>query len=350
MRGVSRRGNVLRVYVCVGTGPHRRQAETHFPIGTSADTIKRWRDKTREALRAKVPRSGDPGSMHADAQRYLPQVKAMPTYAQRRDHIEMWVKALGENTPRREVGAEQIRTILNRWMDEGIGPATCNKRRTALMHMWSTLDGKGAANAVRDVKKFRAPDALPRGHDPHVIDAALKQAPRCRSRAACRVLLWTGLRPIELDRAEPDDFNPTHHTLVVRTAKGGRVRVRPLSPQAVSALREFEDADGWHHVPMAAPLGRWLKKITGLNLRVYDLRHSYGTALARRQTRLDVIGSLLGHSTLELTKRYTLAAISPDAAQATLSLSKKLPATRQTFSQTKLVRSAPKRSRTTRTG
>lgn len=317
MKGVGRRGKKLRVYVSVGTGPTRRQKETSFPVGTSAETIKKWRGKTYAELLAKQPLTGDAGSLHADAQRYLGQVKAMPTYDQRRAHIQWWVDTLGATTPTLELTAEPIRTALQQLMVDGMGAATCNKRRTALMHLFSTLYGKGARNPVRDVPKFRAPDALPRGHDPHVIDAALKAAAKCRSRAACRVMLWTGLRPVELDRAEPDDYNHALKTLTVRTAKGGRVRVLPLTDQAVSALREFEDADGWHRVPQAAPLGKWIKKATGLNLRVYDLRHSYGTALARRQTRLDVIGSLLGHSTLELTRRYTLAAVTPDARSAT---------------------------------
>src|SRR6185503_5511482 len=149
----------------------------------------------------------------------------------------------------------------------------------------------------------------------------LKKAPRCRSRACCRVILWTGMRPVELRASERDDWDVPHKTVVVRTAKGGRTRLVPLAPQALDAFKEFQQAAAWHDVPQAAPLNRWLKKVTDLEIRVYDLRHSYGTALARRQTRLDVIGALMGHSTLELTKRYTLAAVTPDALSATARLS-----------------------------
>lgn len=197
------------------------------------------------------------------------------------------------------------------------------------MHLWTVLDGKGATNPVRDVEKFRAADPLPRGRDPHVLDAKLRQAPRCRSRACCRVLLWTGLRPVELAKVEPDDLDLTARTLIARTAKGGRARVIPLTDQAVAAWREFITDVGWPtlqptpRVPQAAPLNRWLKDTTGLSIRVYDLRHSYGTALAKAGTRLDVIAALMGHSTLELTKRYTLAAVTPDALTATKSIGKR---------------------------
>jgi len=247
----------------------------------------------------------------------------MPTFNQRVQHLDLWRTALGAHTERSKITAGDIREVLHRWRTEGLEPATCNKRRTALMHLWSLLDGKGASNPVRDVSKFRVNDPLPRGRDPHVLDRQLRQAPRCRSRAVCRVLLWTGMRPVELARAQPEDVDLKGKSAVVRTAKGGRTRVIPLTSQAVSAWKEFDQLDCWSRITQAAPLNRLLKKWTGLKIRVYDLRHSYGTALALRETRLDVIGALMGHSTLELTKRYTLAAVSLSAQTATRKLAGK---------------------------
>lgn len=303
------------------------QKQKTFARDTTPTTIQNWLEDTRSTLRTKTRQAeatkDAPPSLATDIDRYLLQVKAMPTYAQREQHLLLWRDALGANRPRSEITSGDIRAVLHEWRRR-YGAATCNKRRAALMHVWSVLDGKGASNPVRDVPKFPVPPALPRGRDPHTIDAALRQAPKCRSRACCRVLLWTGMRPVELERAQPDDVNLAQQTAIVRTAKGGRVRVVPLTPQAVSAWKEFRALDCWQHVPQAAPLNRWLKDATAIkDLRVYDLRHSYGTALARSETRLDVIGSLMGHSTLELTKRYTLAAVTPDALAATSRLGRK---------------------------
>lgn len=323
MKGVAEDRYGLRAYVKVGDGPTARQRTKRFKFGTDPNTIKAWRESTAAELRHKQPKAPIRGSFAADVALYLKQVAAMPTFAQREQHLTFWVAAL-PNVPRSLMTPALIRAVLQQWRAEGLSAATCNKRRTALMHVWSTLDGKGASNPVRDVAKFRVDDPLPRGRDPYVIDAALLKAPRCKSRACARVMLWTGMRPVELDRAEAEDVDLVHARAIIRTAKGGRVRVIPLTRQAVSAWKEFHALDCWHDVPQAAPLNRWLKTHTGItDLRVYDLRHSYGTALARRKTRLDVIGGLLGHSTLELTRRYTLAALTPDAEAATKALSRR---------------------------
>lgn len=318
-KGIRRDRYGLRAYVKVGGV----QREKRFAPDTSLKTIAAWRDEMRVSLRAIKQQAPASGTLAADLRRYLRQVSAMPTFEQRRQHLEAWMDELGAATLRHTITPEQIRAVLQAWRAR-FGPATCNKRRTALMHLWTVLDGKGARNPVRDVGKFRVEDPVPRGRDPHTIDAALLTAQHSRSRAACRVMLWTGARPEELNRAVPDDWDHASRTLVLRTAKGGRTRVIPLTDQATDALVEFDNEDAWQRVPKAAPLGRWLKLRAGIpGLRVYDLRHSYGTALARRGTRLDVIAALMGHSTLELTRRYTLAAVTPDAAEATAKLAQK---------------------------
>lgn len=320
MKGIVRDRYGFRAYVKVGN----IQREKRYPPDTPAKTMQDWRDETRVSLRGLTQHGAAPaGSLSEAIARYLRLVAAMPTIVQRTAHLQQWADAIGGHVQRHAITPAHIRAVLQDWR-RTLSAATCNKRRTALMHLWSVLDGKGARNPVRDVPKFRAEDPLPRGRDPHVIDVQLRAAAACRSRACCRVLLWTGMRPAELQRAEPSDLELRQAFVIVRTAKGGRSRVVPLTRQGVQAWREFVRWDCWGNVPQAAPLNRWLKDRTGMDdLRVYDLRHSYGTALARRETRLDVIGALMGHSTLELTKRYTLAAVQRSALDATGKLGRK---------------------------
>ena len=96
-----------------------------------------------------------------------------------------------------------------------------------------------------------------------------------------------------------------------------REREGRLNDGAVKAWKEFDGLDAWGDFTLA-PMDRMLKQACAMaDVTVYDMRHSYGTALARKRIRLDVIGALMGHSSLELTKRYTLAAVMPEAAEAT---------------------------------
>lgn len=334
-KGYSRSRNGFRAWVRVGAQLRTKR----FKAGDE-HKIKNWRREIAGELAKAQPDAPAAGSFADGITRYLAQVKAMPTIAQRTEHLGMWRDALGGHLQRAAIKPEQIRAVLQQWRADGLSPATCNKRRTALMHLFTVLDGKDARNPVRAVPKFRPPDPLPRGRDPHAIDALLRKAPRCKARACERVMLWTGMRPVELERAQPEDIDLTRRTAIVRTGKGGRTRVVPLTPQGVEAWKEFAAAGCWeepdnspgqrtlkrghlkrqrsHRIPMAGSLSQFLKKYTGMkDLRVYDLRHSYGTALARTRTRLDAIGALMGHSTLDLTRRYTLAAVEEEALAAT---------------------------------
>jgi integrase len=319
MKGVREDKYGFRAYVKVGS----IQREKRFPPGTAAKDMQDWRRRTWAELDLTREQSSPAGSLAHTIDRYEKLVASMTTFEERKRHLTLWADALGRHLPFAQITPERIREVLQQWRQVHSG-ATCNKRRTALMHLFTVINGKGGRNPVRDVPRFTVADPLPRGRDPHEIDAALRARVKSRMRATCRVLLWTGMRPAELARAEPDDFSAQHKTVIVRTAKGGRTRVVPLTQQAVSAWKEFDNVDGWGRVPSAAPMNRWLKKVTGKNLRVYDLRHSYGTALARSATRLDVIGALMGQSTLELTRRYTLAAVTPDALSATGRLGRRL--------------------------
>jgi integrase len=246
----------------------------------------------------------------------------MPTYVQRKEHLELWVAALGADAKRTSLTPEPIRLVLQDWRAGGMSAATCNKRRTALMHLFSVLDGKDARNPVRAVPKFPVDDPLPRGRDYAVIRTRLDAMVDSKTKARLLVMLWTGMRPIEVMRAKPEDLHWKDRYVIVRTAKRGRTRTVGLTAKAVKAWRLFDALDAWGTFTLP-PMNRMVKKACKMaDVSVYDMRHSYGTALARSRVRLDVIGALMGHSSLELTKRYTLAAVSPEAAEATRRLAR----------------------------
>ena len=316
-RGIRRDRKGFRANVTVG----REKRYKRFPAGTSISAMQDWRGDTKAELRKQLRHQPTTGMLAADAARYLRQVAAMPTIAQRTEHLQHWVDVLGAQTRRSSITPDQIRTVMQRWRSSGLSPATCNKRRTALMHLYSVLDGRDARNPVRAVPKFRVDDPLPRGRDYALLCEKLNAMKDTRTKARLLVMFWCGMRPAEIMRAQPDDVSWLYSYVVVRTAKGGRTRTVPLTDEGLEAWRLFDKLEAWGDFTLA-PMGRMLRKATGLAIRPYDLRHSYGTALHRVGTRLDAIGALMGHSSLELTKRYTLAAVGPEALEATQRLSR----------------------------
>lgn len=321
MKGIRRTAQGFRAYVRVGPASASVLREKRFPPETSLRTMQAWRDEVRVSLRSTIAQPLPTGSLASDIARYLQLVSAMPTREERERHLQLWATALGAQTPRAHITVEDIRRVLHQWRSTHAA-ATCNKRRTALMHLYTVLDGKDARNPVRAVPKFRTDDPLPRGRNFAEIRQRLDAMPDSKTKARLLVMLWTGMRPVELRRAKPEDVDWKHRFVIVRTAKGGRTRTVGLTAKAITAWKLFDDLDAWGAFTMA-PMNRILKRACAMaDVTVYDLRHSYGTALARQRVRLDVIAALMGHSSLELTKRYTLAAVSPEAAEATRRLAR----------------------------
>ena len=133
-----------------------KQREQRFPKDTGLRKIREWRDQIRVALRAAAPRQPR-NSFKVDADHYLAIVQGMPSYNERKRNINDWVAEFG---PRRRdsITTEEIWAVLQRREQEGYAASTLNHLRGALMHLWTRLDGKDAANPVARIPRYREPD------------------------------------------------------------------------------------------------------------------------------------------------------------------------------------------------
>src|SRR4030095_7102423 len=73
---------------------------------------------------------------------------------------------------------------------------------------------------------------------------------------------------------------------------------------------------GAHLVNLAKPWGEVRSKAKLPNLRIHDLRHAFGSIGAGAGFSLQIVGSLLGHSQAQTTKRYAEVQIDPLQAAA----------------------------------
>lgn len=312
----------------------------HFRTGTDPQVIRRWLLSVELKHRGQKHRKT--GRFDDDARVYLDSVTAMPTYDQRRQHIEEWIAAFG-SMPRHQIDAADIRAQLHAWRStprqvtlrsskDGpartrtltLSAAACNKRRTALMHLFTVLDGRSMPNPVKDVPRFTESAPEPRALSYAVIGKLLAAVPEQKSRARLAVMAFTGLTPAQIMTLTPDHVDLERATVAVPGRKKGagtKGRVYPLVPKAVEAFRLMASAKAWGrftHTPLRRAFRRACARI-GLvagRLTPYDLRHSFGTEVYRRSGDIRATASLMGHSTLQMTQRYTLAAVDERALSA----------------------------------
>jgi integrase len=314
-----------------------------FDPGTNLRKLKDWREDKRVEVRtgAKIPHL-DPSepTFSEDVTTYLKLRTSMPTYGTRAAHLRDWAAYFGRR-PRSTITAQLIRQRLEQRLKDGYAPGSVNRERTALMSLWTVLDGKSARNPVRDVPKYREPSGESRALSMMMVYRILACMRPSKTRTRLRVLLWTGWPHKQIGQLKPEHLKlKDGRAYVTARKKGGGTRAAwlPLVPGAIRALTLFDRDDCYTPAPKpgkkAQPFSSssmrhaFLRALAKLNAhrarlklrpitaRPYDLRHSFGTWLALQTHDERVVQTMMLHSTAEQSRRYTEAATTPrvDAA------------------------------------
>lgn len=321
------------------------QAAKRFPAETSWTVMKQWRLRRTVGI---PPEDADRSAptFAEDAREYLARekVKHMPTSDERGRHIRQWIAIFGARQ-RRDIQPQEIQAALDamrrcawqRGQQTGVGlsAGSINKRRMALMDLWTTLDGRHQANPVKATTIFAEPVPEPRAPPLTLVLTILRRLRPTKSRARLKVIAWTGwphaivkqLTPIDLDLKAGRAFVRRR-----RKGKGARARWLPLLPEAILALREFHarNAYGWfsnsslHKRVTAFCRQRGLPRV-----RPYDFRHFFGTLIATSTRDERAVQELMLLSTTVQARRYTEAATDPRVEAAIAEATTKLPMLRK---------------------
>ena len=130
--------------------------------------------------------------------------------------------------------------------------------------------------------------------------------------------LNTGLRKSELLHLRVDDISLEHNRLRVEDGKGGSRRFIPLNETAKTALTQllmgekkgslFHDRYGRQIEDVKKAYASALKKAGLLNVRIHDLRRTFGTDCARRGIEPRRLQEWMGHKSIETTMKYYVVA------------------------------------------
>jgi len=169
--------------------------------------------------------------------------------------------------------------------------------------------------------QIRIPDALPRAIDPKDIRQLLSVIKEPRDRAIILTLLRTGMRIGELLHTRVSDVNLGEERIEIFEARKNRVgRVVYLSEDAMAALQvwlQIRDPSIPHlfyarcrqTLSYSGAKGIFVKylRLSGLSGKGYSLhalRHTFASELLNAGMRLECLQQLLGHSSIEMTRRY----------------------------------------------
>jgi len=307
-----------------------------WPLSTLLVKMQHWRDSARVALREGTYAPAGGRTLAEDAVTYLGLVASMPTFQDREYHVNQWASVLGHR-PRASIQPLDIRRQLELWRKTGsakggpLAPATLNLRRTALLALYTVLDGKHMPNPVKGVPPYREteqPLRLPTHDEAQRAIAAMwpgryrrkdKQSQIPQARAW--VLYWTGWPSSTLERVEARHIDAARSTVLLHgRLKGGGTAPRemPVSAHALAAIQHLQklgglgefDGPGLNH---ALRRGCESAKPKVDYFRVYALRHLFGTTLAQHSRDERGISELMGHADPRQTRRYTRHAASERA-------------------------------------
>jgi integrase/recombinase XerD len=218
---------------------------------------------------------------------------------------------------------EEFSAFIEHEQDRGLKPRSVSTQLRSLTAFFHFLIEREVIRPDVLTRKMRikVPDALPRAIDPEDIKQLLSVIKTPRDRAMIVVLLRTGMRIGELLTTRLEEVNLKEKRIEIFEAQKNRLgRVVYISDDALALLKKWiacRDPKqhylfyGWHGRPLCYEAAREMFNkyldTAGLSHRGYTLhclRHTFASELLNAGMRLECLQQLLGHRSIEMTRRY----------------------------------------------
>jgi len=222
-----------------------------------------------------------------------------------------------------DISRQDFSAFIEYEQDRDLSPNTVSTRLRALNAFFNFLIQNEVLqpDLLKRKMRIKVPDSLPRAIEPEDIQKLLSVIKTPRDRSLILTLLRTGMRIGELLNTKLPDLNLKKNCIQIFEAQKNRVgRVVYLSADARSALVKWlklrnTKSDylfyGHRNRPLSYEAARcrfihYVDK-AGLSHKDYTLhclRHTYASELLNAGMPLQCLQELLGHSCIEMTRRY----------------------------------------------
>lgn len=241
-----------------------------------------------------------------------------------------------EMTAWNQVGLRDLRSWLADQVEQGLAPASVQRRSAAVRVFFRWLNGEGLveADVAVGLKSPKVPRRLPPdvgvGQLRTLFEAAIAHAQdqpgpeSARDLALLEVLYGSGIRVGEICGLDVDDVDTDRGTVRV-LGKGNKERTVPLGSAALRALSGWLSVRGaWTNAASGPALflgargGRLDQRVArrivhrafeaipeAPNLGPHGLRHAMATHLLEGGADLRSVQEMLGHASLATTQVYT---------------------------------------------
>ncbi len=220
---------------------------------------------------------------------------------------------------------QDIEAFIEHEQDRGLKP---NSVRTRLCGVYAfvrfLIEKKIVGYELMERKiKLKLPDPLPRAIDPQDLSRLLSVIDNTRDRALILLLLRTGMRIGELLNTKVDDVDLRQQKILIyesdKTSVGRVVYYSEDAQQALLAWLKIRDpfkdrlfygqgkkSQSLCYEAARMVFNKYLQK-AGLQysgFTLHCLRHTFATDLLNVRMPLECLRVLLGHTNLEVTRRY----------------------------------------------